>query len=144
MKKRLDVLVCEQNRSCLKAGHRPLLCAGRCLWRAEGNQKRFHVPLGRGGGNPGSQSEICEPGVLKLASLQTFSVTERKVCGYRLFHGGFTDCMLQNGAEKVYAVDVGKGQLHYKLRKRAGCCDGEDEYPLCDTEDLRKDAVCRH
>ena len=31
--------------------------------------------------------------------------------------GGFTDCLLQNGAEKVYAVDVGFGQLHYSLRK---------------------------
>ena len=30
--------------------------------------------------------------------------------------GGFTDCMLQNGAEKVYAVDVGYGQLDWKLR----------------------------
>jgi 23S rRNA (cytidine1920-2'-O)/16S rRNA (cytidine1409-2'-O)-methyltransferase len=30
--------------------------------------------------------------------------------------GGFTDCMLQKGASKVYAVDVGSGQLHYKLR----------------------------
>ena len=30
--------------------------------------------------------------------------------------GGFTDCMLQNGARKVYAVDVGYGQLDYKLR----------------------------
>lgn len=30
--------------------------------------------------------------------------------------GGFTDCMLQNGASKVYAVDVGYGQLDYKLR----------------------------
>jgi len=30
--------------------------------------------------------------------------------------GGFTDCMLQNGAAKVYAVDVGRGQLHWKLR----------------------------
>ena len=30
--------------------------------------------------------------------------------------GGFTDCMLQNGAEKVYAVDVGHGQLDWKLR----------------------------
>lgn len=30
--------------------------------------------------------------------------------------GGFTDLLLQNGAEKVYAVDVGYGQLHYKLR----------------------------
>ena len=30
--------------------------------------------------------------------------------------GGFTDCMLQNGAEKVYAIDVGYGQLAWKLR----------------------------
>ena len=30
--------------------------------------------------------------------------------------GGFTDCMLQNGASKVYAVDVGYGQLDYRLR----------------------------
>ena len=30
--------------------------------------------------------------------------------------GGFTDCMLQHGAARVYAVDVGKGQLHAKLR----------------------------
>ncbi|MBQ6847833.1 MAG: TlyA family RNA methyltransferase [Clostridia bacterium] len=30
--------------------------------------------------------------------------------------GGFTDCMLQNGAGKVYAIDVGYGQLAYKLR----------------------------
>ena len=31
--------------------------------------------------------------------------------------GGFTDCLLQRGAMKVYAVDVGYGQLHYKLRQ---------------------------
>ena len=30
--------------------------------------------------------------------------------------GGFTDCMLQNGAEKVYSIDVGYGQLAWKLR----------------------------
>jgi 23S rRNA (cytidine1920-2'-O)/16S rRNA (cytidine1409-2'-O)-methyltransferase len=33
--------------------------------------------------------------------------------------GGFTDCMLQNGAEKVYCVDVGYGQLAWKLRSDA-------------------------
>lgn len=31
--------------------------------------------------------------------------------------GGFTDCLLQHGAAKVYAVDVGRGQLHWKLRQ---------------------------
>src|SRR5436190_17761871 len=31
--------------------------------------------------------------------------------------GGFTDCLLQHGAEKVYAVDVGRGQLAWKLRR---------------------------
>ncbi len=30
--------------------------------------------------------------------------------------GGFTDCLLQHGAERVFAVDVGRGQLHWKLR----------------------------
>lgn len=39
--------------------------------------------------------------------------------------GGFTDCMLQNGAAKVYSVDVGYGQLHWKLRqdKRVVCLE---------------------
>jgi 23S rRNA (cytidine1920-2'-O)/16S rRNA (cytidine1409-2'-O)-methyltransferase len=31
--------------------------------------------------------------------------------------GGFTDCLLQNGADKVYAIDVGHGILHWKLRQ---------------------------
>ncbi len=39
--------------------------------------------------------------------------------------GGFTDCMLQNGAGKVYAVDVGYGQLAWKLRQdeRVACME---------------------
>ena len=39
--------------------------------------------------------------------------------------GGFTDCMLQNGAVKVYSVDVGHGQLDWKLRndERVGCME---------------------
>ena len=47
--------------------------------------------------------------------------------------GGFTDCMLQNGASKVYAVDVGYGQFAWKLRTDpTGGLYGKDKYPLCD------------
>lgn len=42
--------------------------------------------------------------------------------------GGFTDCMLQNGARRVYAVDVGHGQLHPRLRADSAvvCLEGTD------------------
>ena len=44
-------------------------------------------------------------------------VTDKKVCmDVGASTGGFTDCMLQNGAVKVYSVDVGHGQLAWKLR----------------------------
>ena len=50
--------------------------------------------------------------------MQTFPLTlDGKVCAdIGASTGGFTDCMLQNGAQKVYAVDVGYGQLDWKLR----------------------------
>ena len=58
-------------------------------------------------------------GGLKLAkSLETwdFCLDEAVCMDIGASTGGFTDCMLQNGASKVYAVDVGYGQLDYKLR----------------------------
>lgn len=36
--------------------------------------------------------------------------------------GGFTDCMLQNGAVKVYSVDVGYGQLAMEVENRRKSC----------------------
>lgn len=52
------------------------------------------------------------------AALQAFAVNPAgKVClDIGASTGGFTDCLLQHGAAKVYAVDVGKGLLHWKLR----------------------------
>ncbi|MCT4543710.1 MAG: TlyA family RNA methyltransferase [Vallitalea sp.] len=45
-------------------------------------------------------------------------VLEEKVCSdIGASTGGFTDCMLQNGARKVYAIDVGYGQFAWKLRQ---------------------------
>ncbi len=58
-------------------------------------------------------------GGLKLEKAMThFGVRlDGKVCmDVGASTGGFTDCMLQNGAVKVYAVDVGHGQLAWKLR----------------------------
>jgi 23S rRNA (cytidine1920-2'-O)/16S rRNA (cytidine1409-2'-O)-methyltransferase len=52
------------------------------------------------------------------AALTTFPVTVTgRVCAdVGSSTGGFTDCLLQHGASKVYAIDVGKGLLHWKLR----------------------------
>ena len=58
-------------------------------------------------------------GGLKLEKAMThFGVTlNGKICmDVGASTGGFTDCMLQNGAVKVYSVDVGHGQLAWKLR----------------------------
>lgn len=58
-------------------------------------------------------------GGLKLEkAIASFGVElEDKVCAdIGASTGGFTDCMLQNGAKKVYSVDVGYGQLAWKLR----------------------------
>ncbi len=59
-------------------------------------------------------------GGLKLEkAMKSFGVElEGKVCmDVGSSTGGFTDCMLQNGAKKVYAIDVGHGQLDWKLRQ---------------------------
>jgi 23S rRNA (cytidine1920-2'-O)/16S rRNA (cytidine1409-2'-O)-methyltransferase len=52
------------------------------------------------------------------ASLTNFplEVTGRVCADVGSSTGGFTDCLLQHGATKVYAIDVGKGLLHWKLR----------------------------
>lgn len=58
-------------------------------------------------------------GGLKLEkAMKVFPLTlDKKVCmDIGASTGGFTDCMLQNGAVKVYAIDVGYGQLAWKLR----------------------------
>lgn len=78
--------------------------------------------------SPNSKIEITQKppfvsrGGEKLASaLQSFDISPRgKICAdVGASTGGFTDCLLQNGARLVYAIDVGKGILHWNLRNDA-------------------------
>ena len=67
----------------------------------------------------GNTLKYVSRGGLKLEKAMThFGVTlDKKVCmDVGASTGGFTDCMLQNGAVKVYAIHVGHGQLDWKLR----------------------------
>lgn len=68
----------------------------------------------------GNTLKYVSRGGLKLEKAMThFGITlDGKVCmDIGASTGGFTDCMLQNGAVKVYAVDVGYGQFAWKLRQ---------------------------
>ena len=67
----------------------------------------------------GAKLKYVSRGGLKLEkSLEVFPInlTDKVCADIGASTGGFTDCMLQNGAKKVYAVDVGSGQLAWKLR----------------------------
>ncbi len=68
----------------------------------------------------GAAPKYVSRGGLKLEkAMENFDIAlEGKVCmDVGASTGGFTDCMLQNGAVKVYSVDVGHGQLAWKLRQ---------------------------
>ncbi|MBQ0083319.1 MAG: TlyA family RNA methyltransferase [Clostridiales bacterium] len=67
----------------------------------------------------GSTLKYVSRGGLKLEkAMNSFSIElgGKKCADIGASTGGFTDCMLQNGAEKVYSIDVGYGQLAWKLR----------------------------
>jgi 23S rRNA (cytidine1920-2'-O)/16S rRNA (cytidine1409-2'-O)-methyltransferase len=61
---------------------------------------------------------VSRGGVKLEGAIKGFGINvEGKVClDVGASTGGFTDCLLQHGAKRVYAVDVGWGQLHWKLR----------------------------
>lgn len=66
----------------------------------------------------GSLKYVSRGGLKLEKAMSEFSISlSGKVCmDIGASTGGFTDCMLQNGAKKVFAVDVGYGQLAWKLR----------------------------
>ena len=120
MKKRLDVLLVEQGLADSREKAKAIIMSG--IVYVDNNKEdkagttfeetaRIEVR--------GNTLKYVSRGGLKLEkAMNNFGVTlEGKVCmDVGSSTGGFTDCMLQNGAVKVYSVDVGHGQLAWKLR----------------------------
>ena len=120
MKKRLDVLLVEQGLADSREKAKAIIMSG--IVYVDNNKEdkagttfeetaRIEVR--------GNTLKYVSRGGLKLEkAMNNFGVTlEGKVCmDVGASTGGFTDCMLQNGAVKVYSVDVGHGQPAWKLR----------------------------
>ena len=120
MKKRLDILVTERGLAESREKAKALIMAGQIYvdnQKADKPGDTFPEECrieSRGKGLP-----YVSRGGLKLEkAMEEFPITlEGKTCmDIGASTGGFTDCMLQKGARKVYAVDVGYGQLAWSLR----------------------------
>jgi len=116
---RLDMLLVERGLAQSREKARALVLAGQVLVQGQKVDKAGHSVL------IDSKIEILESpkyvgrGGLKLeAALDHFRIQANgKVClDIGSSTGGFTDCLLQRGAAHVYAIDVGTGQLDWKLR----------------------------
>lgn len=117
--KRLDALMAETGAAESREQARKLILAGAVLV----NGRKAIKPSEQAA--EGARIEVLkEPpyvsrGGFKLEkALKEFSINPngRTAIDVGASTGGFTDCLLQNGAAKVWAVDVGYGQLHQKLR----------------------------
>ena len=120
MKERLDVLLVKRNLAESREKAKAVIMAGNVFVDGQREDKAGSTF------SPDVSIEVrghvlpyVSRGGLKLEkALANFDVDVKDcVCtdvGYST--GGFTDCMLQNGAKKVYAIDVGRGQLDWKLR----------------------------
>ena len=120
MKERLDVLLVKRNLAESREKAKALIMSGIVYVNGQKEDKAGTafldtVPIEV----RGSTLKYVSRGGLKLEkAMSRFGVQlAGKVCmDVGASTGGFTDCMLQNGAVKVYAVDVGHGQLAWKLR----------------------------
>lgn len=121
-KKRLDVLLVEQGYAPSREKARAIIMAGSVFVNGQREDKAgaaFVPEKIRTFEVKGAAIPYVSRGGLKLEkALQVFPLElSGKICmDIGASTGGFTDCMLQNGAEKVYAIDVGHGQLAWQLR----------------------------
>lgn len=121
MKKRLDAAVLDKGLAETREGARRLILAG--LVKVDGELRDKPGESVKGDCSievTGPALKFVSRGGLKLEkALDRFGISLEglKAMDIGASTGGFTDCMLQSGAAKVYAVDVGYGQLAWKLRQ---------------------------
>lgn len=120
MKKRLDLLIVERALAPSREKAKAYIMSGDVYVDGQKEDKAGTMfPETVSIEVRGNTLPYVSRGGLKLEkAMQNFDVTlEGKVCmDVGASTGGFTDCMLQNGAVKVYSIDVGYGQLDWKLR----------------------------
>jgi 23S rRNA (cytidine1920-2'-O)/16S rRNA (cytidine1409-2'-O)-methyltransferase len=120
-KSRLDVLVAERGLAPSREKAQALLLAGNVLVNGQKMEKPgTQVAMDARIEIIGETPRYASRGGLKLeGALEDFGVTPQyKIClDIGSSTGGFTDCLLQHGALRVYAVDVSADQLDWKLRK---------------------------
>jgi 23S rRNA (cytidine1920-2'-O)/16S rRNA (cytidine1409-2'-O)-methyltransferase len=120
MKKRLDVYLTEQGFAPSRERAKAIIMSG-CVFvdNQKAEKAGFIVPDGATVEVRGDKLKYVSRGGLKLEKAIEFFNIDLKdsVCiDIGASTGGFTDCMLQNGAAKVYCIDVGYGQLAWRLR----------------------------
>ena len=120
MKERLDVLLVKRSLAPSREKAKAMIMAGSVYVNGQKEDKAGSM-FAEDAGIEVRQDTLkyVSRGGLKLEkAMDVFGVSlEGKTCmDVGASTGGFTDCMLQNGAVKVYAVDVGRGQLDWKLR----------------------------
>ncbi len=120
MKERLDVLLVKRNLVESREKAKAIIMSGNVFVEGQREDKagstfsdEVNIEI------KGQTLQYVSRGGLKLEkAVANFDVDlQDKVCtDVGSSTGGFTDCMLQNGARKVFAIDVGRGQLAWKLR----------------------------
>lgn len=121
MKERLDVILVQEGYAASREKAKAIIMAGNVFVDGQREDKagttfdlskvKLEVR--------GSTLPYVSRGGLKLEKAMkqfNLSLTDKICMDIGASTGGFTDCMLQNGAKKVYSVDVGHGQLDWKLR----------------------------
>ena len=122
-KERLDVLLVKRNLASSREKAKAIIMSGVVFVDGQREDKAGasfppDIPIEI----KGNTLRYVSRGGLKLEkAMEQFGLSlDDKVCmDVGSSTGGFTDCMLQNGAYKVYSVDVGHGQLDWKLRNDA-------------------------